>query len=75
MKELLIKLWIVQKFKNNGLPREQWKGSCNWYAYRLNPFNPLSYILIPIGLLITIFMFGVVGFTKEVDWSNPFKWH
>ncbi len=45
------------------------------YAYRVNPFNPLSYIFIPLALIVGLLMFGVVGFWKEVDLNNPFKWN
>lgn len=41
---------------------------------KLNPYNPLSYLYILIISIIGFIMFGVVGFWKEVDTSNPFKW-
>lgn len=42
---------------------------------RLNPFNPLTYVTILITFLVGIVMFGVVGIWKEIDLSNPFKYH
>lgn len=42
---------------------------------RLNPFNPLTYVTILIAILVGIVMFGVVGVWKEIDLSNPFKYH
>ena len=41
---------------------------------RMNPFNPLTYISILIIVLVGISMFGFVGFWKEVDLRNPFRW-
>jgi len=41
---------------------------------RLNPFNPLTY-LVSLGVIIVgIIMFGIVGFWEQVDFRNPFKW-
>jgi len=47
----------------------------NGERHRLNPYNPLSYIVIILIPIIGILMFGFVGFWKEVDFSNPFKWN
>jgi hypothetical protein len=64
MRKLLIKLHIVQVKKiEHGFKR-----------YRLNPWNPLSYIAIVIGALVGVFMFGFVGIFNEVDNRNHFKW-
>ena len=41
---------------------------------RLNPYNPISYLVIVLVFVSGFIMFGVVGFWKEVDLSNPFKW-
>ena len=43
-------------------------------ANRLNPYHPFSYLTIAIVLIVGIFMFGFVGFWKQVDLRNPFKW-
>lgn len=42
---------------------------------RLNPFNPLAYVTILIAIMVGIVMFGIVGVWKEIDLSNPFKYH
>lgn len=73
MKKILIWLYIVQKYKNKGSEIKKGKGYL--HAYRLNPFNPLSYITIIISLIIAIVLFGVIGFTKETNLRNPFKWN
>jgi hypothetical protein len=44
-------------------------------AYRFNPYNPLSYVALIIILIVGIFMFGFVGFWKETETLNPFKWN
>lgn len=44
-------------------------------AQRLNPYNPLSYITIVLGFILGIILFGIYGFWKEVDTTNPFKWN
>jgi len=41
---------------------------------RLNPYNPLTYLLIAIVFLIGILKFGFVGIWKEIDTRNPFKY-
>ena len=43
-------------------------------AYRLNPYNPLSYLTIIIVLIVGILMFGFVGVWNELPTTNPFKW-
>lgn len=42
--------------------------------WRLNPYNPLTYITLTITFFVGIILFGVIGFWKEVDLNNPFKW-
>ena len=42
---------------------------------RINPYNPLSYVALLLILIIGILMFGFVGFWKETDGTNPFKWN
>jgi hypothetical protein len=43
--------------------------------HRLNPYNPLSYLLLVIVFISGIVCFGVVGFWREVDLKNPFKYN
>lgn len=73
MKKILKFLFIIQEFDNRGA--QNYKGKGYQKAYRLNPYNPLSYVAIPIIFLIAIVLYGVVGFNKEVDLSNPFRWN
>lgn len=40
---------------------------------RINPYNPLSYVVIIGCLIIGILAFGLIGVWKEVD-INFFKW-
>lgn len=41
---------------------------------RLNPYNPLTYISIILTIVIGFLMFGFVGFWRELDTRNSFKW-
>lgn len=43
-------------------------------AHRLNPFNPLSYIAVVVIVVVGIVMFGLIGFWREGELNNPFKW-
>jgi hypothetical protein len=67
-KKLLKLLWIFQekKYKDTFNVTRKYR--------RLNPFNPLTYIAIVIIILVGFVMFGIVGFWKEVDLRNPFRW-
>lgn len=74
MKHILKLLKIVQVVSNeerhkNGLKR---LGKGYFKAYRLNPYNPLSYIVVIIAIPIIILMYGFVGLFDKI--SNPFKW-
>jgi hypothetical protein len=66
-------LYITQEVSNKGRTVPLGRGFRT--AKRLNPYNPLSYIVALLFLVAAIIMFGVVGFAKEVDHSNPFKWN
>jgi hypothetical protein len=46
-----------------------------WIKFRINPFNPLTYVVIIFGLLTGLIMFGIVGMWREIDTTNPFKWN
>ena len=48
------------------------KGRGFFKAYRVNPYNPLSYILITVSIPILLILFGIIGLCKE--FKNPFKW-
>ena len=76
MKKTLKFLKIIQTVSNekrykNGLKK---LGRGFLKAHRFNPYNPLSYIVIALIPIVGILMFGFVGFWKEVDCKNPFKW-
>jgi len=68
MRTLLEVLCIIQERKFKSPLNNVYK------KHRVNPFNPLSYIAIPIILLIGIIMFGFVGVWNEIETGNPFKW-
>ena len=74
--KLLKLLLIVQTVDNNerkkkGLPtigtyRNPW---------RLNPYNPLCYIFIPLYLIFAPIVVGYITLVKELPtFTNPFKW-
>jgi membrane protein insertase Oxa1/YidC/SpoIIIJ len=74
MKELLIKLKIVQVVSNEQRHKDGLKrlGKGYFKADRLNPFNPLSYILIVVTIPVILIMYGFVSsFEKAI---NPFMW-
>ena len=73
MKKILKRLLIIQVVSNKNRNPKLGKGYFN--AYRLNPYNPLSYITAILVLIVGILMFGFVGFWKETDLRNPFKWN
>jgi hypothetical protein len=61
-------LWIIQEQEH----KDPFKRG--YFKRRMNPFNPLTYISILIIVLVGFLMFGFVGFWKEVDLRNPFRW-
>lgn len=63
MRKFLLAIGVLQKKRFDGYktPRR-----------RINPYNPLSYIVIAITLVIAVFWIGVEGI-KENSY-NPFKW-
>jgi len=73
MKKLLKWLWIIQEVSNKNRNPKIGKGFSK--ARRVNPYNPLSYIALVIIIIVGLIMFGFVGFWKEIDRQNPFKWN
>jgi len=65
LRKLLLALWITEKIV----------GKYGYERHRLNPYNPLSYLLLVIVFISGIVCFGVVGFWREVDLKNPFKYN
>jgi hypothetical protein len=43
-------------------------------AHRLNPFNPLSYIVVALVIPTLILLYGFVGMWEQTGIRNPFKW-
>lgn len=73
MRKILKRLYIIQVVSNYKKDKKLGRGFHE--AYRLNPFNPLSYITIVVALVVGILMFGFIGVWKETDLRNPFKWN
>lgn len=42
---------------------------------RLNPYNPLTYLVVLSCLLIGIILFGVVGVWGQFNIKKDFKWN
>ena len=76
MKQLLIKLYIVQVVSNEERHKQGLKrlGRGYFNAHRLNPFNPLSYIVVALVIPTLILLYGFVGMWEQTDIRNPFKW-
>lgn len=73
VRKILKFLYVLQEKSNKDRIPKLGKGYSK--AIRLNPYNPLSYVALVIILAVGIIMFGVVGFWKEIDATNPFKWN
>ena len=74
MKKLLTKLRVVievdnDKRKKLGLNR---LGQGYSMAYKLNVYNPISYLIIATSMFLGVFIFGFYGAFK--NYRNPFKW-
>jgi hypothetical protein len=76
VREILKFIWIIQEVSNNERHKNGLKRLGKGYstAIRFNPYNPLSYLAIVLMMVIGILMFGLVGFWKETDCRNPFRW-
>lgn len=73
MIKLLKFLFVIQEVSNNN--RKPFLGRGFKTAVRFNPYNPLSYFVLILVSVVGIIMFGIVGFWKEIDFKNPFKWN
>lgn len=68
VKKILIGLKVLQI-------KEERKPSGNIYERsRVNPFNPLSYLILFITIIFAIVCYGVIGFVREIGTDNPFKY-
>ena len=72
MIKILKFLFIVQEISNRNRLKKLGRGFST--AIRLNPFNPLSYIVLISIPFVGILLFGFVGVWKEISFNNPFKW-
>ena len=77
IEKILRFIYVVQVQSNKERVRKGLRHLGRGYseAKRLNPYNPLSYLTLLIILIVCLIMFGVVGFKKELDITNPFNWH
>lgn len=67
MRKLLERLYVIQKKTHID------KHGVIYALKRLNPYHPLTYIVIPMYYALAIAMYGLVGHKQEMD-SNFFKW-
>lgn len=72
MRKILKFLYVIQEVSNKNRNPKLGLGFST--ARRLNPFNPLSYLAVIIVVIVGHLMFGFIGFWKETDGFNPFKW-
>ena len=77
MRKFLKAIYVIQIENNTERKARGLKHLGRGYseAYRLNPFNPLSYVTFILAFVVGVLMFGFVGLWKEVDSPNPFKWN
>ncbi len=69
-------LFIVQTVDNNERKKKGLKTVGTYRnPWRLNPYNPLCYIFIPIYLIVAPIIIGYGTLISEAkDFKNPFKW-
>jgi membrane protein insertase Oxa1/YidC/SpoIIIJ len=74
MRKILIALKIIQIVDNEKRNKQGLKRFGQGYskAYRLNPLNPLSYIMIIISIPILLYMYGFVGLVEKS--YKTFRW-
>jgi hypothetical protein len=72
MRKILKFLFIIQEVSNKN--RNPMLGRGFLTARRFNPYNPLSYIALVGIVLFGLLLFGFIGFFREIDNKNPFKW-
>jgi hypothetical protein len=75
MQKLLTVLGIVQIASNTDRKKNGLKhlGKGYFKAYRLNPYNPISYVIVTIAIPIMLLMYGFVGLFEKAE--NPFAWN
>lgn len=72
-RKILKFLLVLQEVSNRNRTPKLGRGYST--AYRLNPYNPLSYLTIVLVIIVGLLMFGFYGIWKEMDTNNPFKWN
>lgn len=72
MRKILKKILLIQEISNKNRTPKLGRGFST--AKRLNPWNPFSYVLIVLIFIVGIILFGLLGFWKEIEVKNPFKW-
>lgn len=68
MRKILEFLCVIQKKKvkdTSGFHRNM---------LRINPYNPLSYVVVLLVPVVALVLFGIAGMWKEIELENPFKW-
>ena len=72
MQKFLKSIYVLQEVSNKNRIPKLGRGFST--AWRLRVFNPLTYIVILLVLIIGIICFGIIGFWGQ-DKRNPFKWN
>lgn len=72
IKRFLTFIFVLQEVSNKDRNPKLGRGFTK--ARRINPYNPISYLILLAFLIIGILMFGFVGLWKEIDYTNPLKW-
>jgi uncharacterized membrane protein YqjE len=65
MNEILKFLWILQEKKNSDESEK---------LFRLNPYNPLSYIVLIIFGFVSLFLLIILIIKESVRAIDLFKW-
>ena len=68
MEELLKMLLVLQERKVPVYP------NIKRIETRLNPYNPLSYILLIVEIVLTLLLKGILGVRDMYLYRNPFKY-
>jgi hypothetical protein len=66
IKEIEVTLTSKDGKERKVLGKRKWR--------RMNPYHPLSYVVIVIALIIALLLFGFVGMWREIDFRNPFNY-
>ena len=77
MKKIFKFLFILQERKVNiTLTKKIDRTETHYYKTqkRLNPFNPLTYIVITIGFIVSVILFGIIGWKEEFNLHKELKW-